>query len=57
MHIEPINIILGAVFFLIMSVAECIAYYKKQEDDISSLMKKILMYFAIGIFICIFTTF
>lgn len=57
MHITKINVILAVIFFLMMTIPEVILFYKKQEEDKSDLFKKILLYLAVGIFICIFTSF
>ena len=56
MHITKINVILAVIFFLMMTIPEVILFYKKQEDK-SDLFKKILLYLAVSIFICIFTAF
>ncbi len=57
MHITKINVILAVIFFLMMTIPEVILFYKKQEEDKSDLFKKILLYLAVSIFICIFTAF
>ena len=57
MHITKINVILAVIFFLMMIIPEVILFYKKQEEDKPDLFKKILLYLAVSIFICIFTAF
>lgn len=56
MHVKVMNIILGAIFFVLMSSAEVVRYFAKQDMELSDLLKKLGLYALVGVFITLFTT-
>lgn len=56
MHVKVMNIILGAIFFVLMSSAEVVHYFAKRDMELSDLLKKLGLYALVGVFITLFTT-
>lgn len=56
MHVKVMNIILGAIFFVLMSSAEVVRYFAKRDMKLSDLLKKLGLYALVGVFITLFTT-
>lgn len=56
MHVKVMNIILGAIFFVLMSSAEVVRYFAKRDMELSYLLKKLGLYALVGVFITLFTT-
>ena len=56
MHVKVMNIILGAIFFVLMSRAEVVRYFAKRDMELSDLLKKLGLYALVGVFITLFTT-
>lgn len=56
MHVKVMNIILGAIFFVLMSSAEVVLYFAKRDMELSDLLKKLGLYALVGVFITLFTT-
>lgn len=56
MHVKVMNIILGAIFFVLMSSAEVVRYFAKRDMELSDLLKKLGLYALDGVFITLFTT-
>lgn len=56
MHVKVMNIILGAIFFVLMSIAEVVHYFAKKDMELSDLLKKLGLYALVGVFITLFTT-
>ena len=56
MHVKVMNIILGAIFFVLMSSAEAVRYFAKRDMELSDLLKKLGLYALVGVFITLFTT-
>lgn len=56
MHVKVMNIILGAIFFVLMSSAEVVRYFAKRDMELSGLLKKLGLYALVGVFITLFTT-
>ena len=56
MHVKLMNIILGAIFFVLMSSAEVVRYFAKRDMELSDLLKKLGLYALVGVFITLFTT-
>lgn len=56
MHVKVMNIILGAIFFVLMSIAEVVRYFAKRDIELSDLLKKLGLYALVGVFITLFTT-
>ncbi|MEI3385039.1 MAG: hypothetical protein V8R62_05255 [Faecalibacillus intestinalis] len=56
MHVKAMNIILGVIFFVLMSIAEVVHYFAKKDMELSDLLKKLGLYALVGVFITLFTT-
>lgn len=56
MHVKVMNIILGAIFFVLMSSAEVVRYFAKRDMELSDSLKKLGLYALVGVFITLFTT-
>lgn len=56
MHVKVMNIILGAIFFVLMSSTEVVRYFAKRDMELSDLLKKLGLYALVGVFITLFTT-
>lgn len=56
MHVMVLNIILGAIFFALMSISEVVRYFAKKDMELSDLLKKLGLYALVGLFITLFTT-
>lgn len=56
MHVKVMNIILGAIFFVLMSSAEVVRYFAKRDMELSDLLKKLGLYALVSVFITLFTT-
>ena len=56
MHVNVLNIILGVIFFVLMSIAEVVHYFAKKDMELSDLLKKLGLYALVGVFITLFTT-
>lgn len=56
MHVKVMNIILGAISFVLMSSAEVVRYFAKRDMELSDLLKKLGLYALVGVFITLFTT-
>lgn len=56
MHVKLMNIILGAIFFVLMSSAEVVRYFAKRDMELSDLLKKLGLYALVSVFITLFTT-
>lgn len=56
MHVKFMNIILGIIFFALMSIAEVVRYFAKKDMELSDLLKKLGLYALGGMFITLFTT-
>ena len=56
MHVKVMNIILGAIFFVLMSSVEVVRYFAKRDMELSDLLKKLGLYALVGVFITLFTT-
>lgn len=56
MHVKVLNIILGAIFFALMSISEVVRYFAKKDMELSDLLKKLGLYALVGLFITLFTT-
>lgn len=56
MHVKVMNIILGAIFFVLISSAEVVRYFAKRGMELSDLLKKLGLYALVGVFITLFTT-
>ena len=56
MHVKVMNIILGAIFFVLMSSAEVVRYFAKKDMELSDLLKKLGLYALVSVFITLFTT-
>ena len=56
MHVKVLNIILGVIFFVLMSIAEVVHYFAKRDMELSDLLKKLGLYALVGVFITLFTT-
>ena len=56
MHVKLMNIILGAIFFVLMSSAEVVRYFAKRDMELSDLLKKLGLHALVGVFITLFTT-
>ena len=51
MHVKVMNIILGAIFFVLMSSAEVVRYFAKRDMELSDLLKKLGLYAFVGSFL------
>ena len=56
MHVKVMNIILGVIFFALMSISEVVHYFAKKDMELSDLLKKLGLYALVGLFITLFTT-
>lgn len=56
MHVKAMNIILGVIFFVLMSIAEVVHYFAKKDMELSDLLKKLGLYALVSVFITLFTT-
>lgn len=56
MHVKVMNIIFGAIFFILLSVAELIYWYNKGDKEFIDVLKRIGIYALVAVFIALFTT-
>lgn len=56
MHVKGMNMFLGVIFFVLMSIAEVVRYFAKKDMELSDLLKKLGLYALVGLFITLFTT-